>query len=83
MEVPRLGSIAYYVEQLVPVTTWLSALLPLLSAFLHQPFHMIYLFSLGAIQVLRNAVGGGRVSYSPEKCYEEDVRFKFISVTRG
>ena len=72
MEVLRLGSIAYYVEQM-------SALLPLLSAFPHQ--HLTG-FSLGAIQVLRNAVGGGRVSYSPEKCYE-DVRFNVISVTRG
>ena len=66
MEVPRLGSIAYYVEQLLPVTRRLSALLPLLSVFPHQPPCMIYIFSLGAIQVLRNAVGGGRVSYSPE-----------------
>ena len=37
----------------------------------------------GAIQVLRNAVGGGRVSDLPEKKRYEDVRFNFTSVTRG
>ena len=36
---------------------------------------------LGAIQVLRNAVGGG-VSF-PEKKRYEGVRFNVISVTRG
>ena len=36
----------------------------------------------GAIQVLRNAVGGGGVSFSGKKRYER-VRFNVISVTRG
>ena len=39
--------------------------------------------ALGAIQVLRNAVGGGRVSGFLEKTRYEDVRFNIISVTRG
>ena len=39
-------------------------------------------FGLGAIQVLRNAVEGGGVSFHGKKRYE-DVRFKVISVTRG
>ena len=33
--------------------------------------------------MLRNAVGGVRVSDFPEKKCFEDVRFKVISVTRG
>ena len=37
----------------------------------------------GAIQVLRNAVEGGRMSDFPEKKCFEDVRFNVISVTRG
>ena len=39
--------------------------------------------SLGAIRVLRNTVGAGRVSDFPEKKSYEDVRFNIISVTRG
>ena len=38
---------------------------------------------LEAIQMLRNAVGGGRVSDIPEKKRCEDVRFNVISVTKG
>ena len=37
---------------------------------------------LGAIQVLRNAVGDGGVSFPGKKCYE-GARFNVISVTRG
>ena len=37
---------------------------------------------LGAIQVLRNAVTGGGVSFLGKKRYE-GVRFNIISVTRG
>ena len=37
---------------------------------------------IGAIQVLRNAVGGGGVSF-PEKKRYEGVRVNVISVTRG
>ena len=37
---------------------------------------------LGAIQVLRNAIGGGGVSFPGKKRYE-GVRFNVISVTRG
>ena len=37
----------------------------------------------GAIQVLRNAVGGGRVSYFCEKKRYEYVQFNVISITRG
>ena len=38
----------------------------------------------GAIQVLRNAVGGGGVSASPEKSVTKTcVRFNIINVTRG
>ena len=33
--------------------------------------------------MLRNAVGGGRVSDFPEKRRYKDVRFNVISVTRG
>ena len=40
-------------------------------------------YSMGAIQVLRNAVGGGKVSDFLEKKRYEDVRFNTISVTRG
>ena len=36
----------------------------------------------GAIQVLRNADGGGGVHFSEKKHYE-GVRFNVISVTRG
>ena len=36
----------------------------------------------GAIQVLRNAIGGGGVSFPGKKRYE-GVRFNVISVTRG
>ena len=36
----------------------------------------------GAIQVLRNADGGGGVSFSGKKSYK-GVRFNVISVTRG
>ena len=39
--------------------------------------------ALGAIQVLRNAVGGGRVLDFPKKKHYEGVRFNVISVTRG
>ena len=39
--------------------------------------------TLGAIQVLRNAVGSERVSDFPEKKRYKDVRFNIISVTRG
>ena len=35
-----------------------------------------------AIQVLRNAVGGGGVSFHGKKRYE-DVRFNVISITWG
>ena len=38
--------------------------------------------SKGAIQVLRNADGGGGVRFSGKKHYE-GVRFNVISVTRG
>ena len=45
---------------------------------------MLHLIVLGAIQeMLRNIVGGGRVSDFPEKKRYEDVRFNVISVTRG
>ena len=37
---------------------------------------------IGAIQVLRNADGGGGVWFSGKKRYE-GVMFNFISVTRG
>ena len=37
---------------------------------------------IGAIQVLRNAVGGGGVRF-PRKNHYEGVRFNVISVTRG
>ena len=33
--------------------------------------------------MLRNAVGGGRVSGFPEKKRYEDVRFNVISITKG
>ena len=39
-------------------------------------------YHLGAIQVLRNAMGGGGVSFPRKKCYE-GVRFNGISVIRG
>ena len=39
------------------------------------------IFTLGAVQVLRNAVGG--VSIFPEKKRYEGVQFNVISVTRG
>ena len=37
---------------------------------------------LGAIQILRNADGGGGVKFSGKKRYE-GIRFNVISVTRG
>ena len=43
----------------------------------------ILLHILGTIQVLHNAVGGGRVSDFPEKKRYEDVRFNVISVMMG
>ena len=44
---------------------------------------VLYTSWLGAIQVLRNAVGGGRVSDFPEKKRYEEVRLNVISITRG
>ena len=38
---------------------------------------------LGAIQGLRNAVGGGGMSAFPEKKRYEGARFNVITVTRG
>ena len=46
-------------------------------------FIVLPLLVLGAIQVLRHAVGGGRVSDFPEKKRYEDVPFNVIRVTRG
>ena len=37
---------------------------------------------MGAIQVLRNTMGGGGVSFRGEKCYE-GVRFNVISLNEG
>ena len=44
--------------------------------------YMHEFYAAGAIQVLPNAVGGGRVSDFPKKRYE-DIRCNVICVTRG
>ena len=46
-------------------------------------FFCAYIITLGAIQELRNADGGGGCTLFQEKKHSEGVRFNVISVTRG